>query len=102
MCVDHRTEPKGKRHRGVIPENAGKTKPDSEERSVAIFRGKSRVGDDRCRNVIVQPGEVTGVQFRMGRLSVRKITPRFSSGKKILTGLSLLELFNPGGKESGL
>lgn len=102
MCVDHRTEPKGKRHRGVIPENAGKTKLDSEERSIAIFRGKSRVGDDRCRNVIVQPGEVTGVQCGTGRLSVRKITPRFSSGKKILTGLSLLELFNPRGKESGL
>lgn len=102
MCVDHRTEPKGKRHRGMIPENAGKTKLDSEERSIAIFHGKSRVGDDRCRNVIVQPGEVTGVQCRTGRLSVRKITPRFSSGKKILTGLSLLELFNPRGKESGL
>lgn len=59
-------------------------------------------GDDRCRKVIVQPGEVTGVQCGTGRLSVRKITPRFSSGKKILTGRSLLELFSPGGKESGL
>lgn len=96
----NRTE--GKKAQRRDSRKCWQTKLDSEERSIAIFRGKSRVGDDRCRNVIVQPGEVTGVQCGMGHLSVRKITPRFSSGKKILTGRSLLELFSPGGKESGL
>lgn len=91
VCVNHRTRPKRKKHTDTIPENVYKTKLDPKERSVAIFHRKRRVGDDRCRNVIIQPGEVTGVQFRTECLSVQKSIPRFLSGKKILTSLSLLE-----------